>query len=113
MADSVRLLYGHTTSGDARARDWFAKPYGSQDGFDCSFTYFRAMDFLLGCGYMNRSPLDWHPDHAKRSACFDASTEFTALLTIDEDAPDLHGYDHWLPDGYVDLPFLYCDGPRR
>lgn len=54
----------------------------SQDGFDCSFTHFRVRDILLRRGYVYRFPLDRHPDHAERSA-------------------------HW--DALVDPPFLHCD----
>ncbi|MEU9731587.1 hypothetical protein [Streptomyces sp. NPDC048002] len=109
VADSVRLLDDRTASGDPRVRDWFARLYGFQDGFDCSFTHFRVMDILLRRGYAYRFPLDRHPDFTERAAYFAALTEFTALRTIDEDAPDFDGYDDWLQDGYVDPPFLYCD----
>ncbi|QFR02027.1 hypothetical protein F9278_44235 [Streptomyces phaeolivaceus] len=63
VAESIRLLDDHTASGDPRVRDWFAKLYGFQDGFDCSFTHFRVRDILLRRGYAYRFPLDRHPDH--------------------------------------------------
>ncbi|WP_216588394.1 hypothetical protein [Streptomyces brasiliscabiei] len=109
VADSIRLLDRHAPADDPRVRDWIARLYDFQDGFDCSFTRFRVRDILLRRGYVYRFPLDRHPDHAERSAHLDALTEFTALRTFDEDAPDFHGYDDWLQDGYVDPPFLYCD----
>ncbi|SNT53283.1 hypothetical protein [Actinacidiphila glaucinigra] len=109
VADSVRVLDAHTEAGDRRVRDWFAALYGFESGFDCSFTRFRVMDILLRRGYAYRFPVDRHPDYGERSAYFDALTEFTALRTLDEDAPDFDGYESWLEDGYVDPPFLYCE----
>ncbi|MFJ4688782.1 hypothetical protein [Streptomyces sp. NPDC088789] len=109
VADSVRVLDLHTPSDDARVRDWFAVLYGFQGRYDCSFTHFRVMDILLRRRYAYRFPIDRHPDHAERSAYFDALSEFTGLREFDENAPEFEGYDSWLEDGYVDPPFLYCD----
>ncbi|MGW2050335.1 hypothetical protein ACWCPF_34960 [Streptomyces sp. NPDC001858] len=109
VADSVIVLDRHAQSHDSRVRDWFAALYDFQSGYDCSFTHFRVMDVLLRRGYTYRFPVERHPDHAERSAYFDALTEFTGLRTFDEDSPDFDGYESWLEDGYVDPPFLYCD----
>ncbi|MFD4576168.1 hypothetical protein ACFWNK_27395 [Streptomyces sp. NPDC058417] len=109
VADSVRLLDTHAAPGDPGVRDRFAALYAFQDRHDCSFTHFRVMDALLRRRHTYRFPLDRHPDHAERSAFFDALTGFTGLRTFDEEAPDFDGYDSWLQDGYVDPPFLYCD----
>ncbi|MFJ3670319.1 hypothetical protein ACIPSE_28080 [Streptomyces sp. NPDC090106] len=112
VADSIRLLDAHAPPDDPddpRVRDRFARLYGFQDGFDCSFTHFRVMDVLLRRGHTYRFPLDRHPDHAERTAYFAALTGFTALRTVDEGSPDVEGHNSWLQDGYVDPPFLYCD----
>ncbi|MCF1592932.1 hypothetical protein [Streptomyces muensis] len=109
VADSIRILDGHAEAGDPRARDWYSALYRFQSGFDCSFTHFRVMDILLRRRYTYRFPVSLHPDYAERSPYFDALTEFTALRTFDEDAPDFDGHGSWLEDGYVEPPFLYCD----
>ncbi|MGW2912366.1 hypothetical protein ACWC9X_18215 [Streptomyces asoensis] len=109
VADSVRLLDGHAGAQDPRVRDRIAALYGFQDRFDCSFTHFRVIGILLRRGYTYRFPVSRHPDHADRSASFDALSGFTGLRTFDEEAPDFDGYDSWLEDGYVNPPFLYCD----
>lgn len=109
VADSIRILDGHAEAGNPRVRDWYAALYRFQSEFDCSFTHFRVMDILLRRGYTYRFPVSLHPDYAERSAYFDALTEFTALRTFDEDAPDFEGHESWLEDGYVEPPFLYCD----
>ncbi|MFJ5774616.1 hypothetical protein [Streptomyces sp. NPDC093094] len=92
VTDSIRLLDRHAAADDPRVRDRFAALYGFQDGYDCSFTHFRVMDILLRRRYTYRFPLDHHPDHAERSAYFDALTDFTALRTFDEDSPGFQGY---------------------
>ncbi|MGW1280970.1 hypothetical protein ACWD4V_28980 [Streptomyces tsukubensis] len=109
VADSVRVLDGHTAPDDPGVRDWFTALYGFQVGYDCSFTHFRVLDILLRRRYTYRFPVDRHPDYAERQAYFDALAEFTGLRTFDEEAPGFEGYDSWLEDGYVDPPFLYCD----
>ncbi|WP_062645646.1 hypothetical protein [Streptomyces maremycinicus] len=109
VADSVRVLDGHAEPGDPRVRNWFAALYDFQDGYDCSFTHFRVMDILLRRGHTYRFPVSRHPDYAVRTAYFDALTEFTALRSFDEEAPDFDGYASWREDGYVEPPFLYCD----
>ncbi|WP_439680468.1 hypothetical protein [Embleya sp. MST-111070] len=109
VADSIRVLDTHAAPDDPRVREWIAALYGFQNGYDCSFTHFRVLDTLLRRGHTYRFPLDRHPGYAARPERLDALTEFTALRTFDEDAPDFDGYESWLEDGYVEPPFLYCD----